>query len=433
MWLANCGGATFLDRLWTVADSEPTKYFGESYVSTAAIVILNCIASAGPVVDSLRLEAVCGLGEEVISSHWDQLESLLDRAGTQLSDPWGEEFGKRLRQNPCRTSAVTEEGLHKIMEDIAAKAANAVHLLAAITGHPAVAKTLQTSQWTRLAEHTLALGFGYARRAEAVLQRTMRGHTSGVTIDHPMFEDGGNHLLGLRSPIGGVECTHWTHPLLVTCSVFLSRYLAISTEEPKELTLQSCLFVRRFAESRLLQCELRARALLELGIEDEPVEEWVDLCISEPSDSANPSNAALYWACCGHVCALALARTAVREGGDRLQPLHEAKMRLVLLEGLAWISPPHGRDPTQTALERCRNALITLPGEDVNSPLAKAALQLLQHARDRLASRCGMCGKAAADVAKLQVCSGCKASHYCCRKCQKGDWRRHKLLCKKSK
>jgi hypothetical protein len=45
--------------------------------------------------------------------------------------------------------------------------------------------------------------------------------------------------------------------------------------------------------------------------------------------------------------------------------------------------------------------------------------------RDRCA-RCGGPGKP-----KLLVCGACKSTNYCSAECQKGDWKKHKLACKK--
>ena len=27
------------------------------------------------------------------------------------------------------------------------------------------------------------------------------------------------------------------------------------------------------------------------------------------------------------------------------------------------------------------------------------------------------------------VCTGCRSAHYCCKQCQKSDWRKHRILC----
>lgn len=46
---------------------------------------------------------------------------------------------------------------------------------------------------------------------------------------------------------------------------------------------------------------------------------------------------------------------------------------------------------------------------------------------------CNNCNKSAEEVTskKLLVCSRCKQVNYCCRECQRADWKTHKLNCKK--
>jgi hypothetical protein len=42
---------------------------------------------------------------------------------------------------------------------------------------------------------------------------------------------------------------------------------------------------------------------------------------------------------------------------------------------------------------------------------------------------CLKCGGTPADGAKLSVCSGCMSVPYCSERCQRADWKEHKLLC----
>ena len=42
---------------------------------------------------------------------------------------------------------------------------------------------------------------------------------------------------------------------------------------------------------------------------------------------------------------------------------------------------------------------------------------------------CSFCGNS---NSKLSKCSGCKTVHYCGRRCQKNDWKMHKLVCSAS-
>jgi hypothetical protein len=44
------------------------------------------------------------------------------------------------------------------------------------------------------------------------------------------------------------------------------------------------------------------------------------------------------------------------------------------------------------------------------------------------AHECDYCGN---EIANKKVCSGCKIAVYCDRDHQKGDWKRHKLLCQR--
>ncbi|KAI0315469.1 hypothetical protein OF83DRAFT_1284852 [Amylostereum chailletii] len=46
---------------------------------------------------------------------------------------------------------------------------------------------------------------------------------------------------------------------------------------------------------------------------------------------------------------------------------------------------------------------------------------------------CDGCGQHSPGGVKLKKCSACGLAHYCTKECQKGDWRRHKVICKRIK
>jgi len=39
------------------------------------------------------------------------------------------------------------------------------------------------------------------------------------------------------------------------------------------------------------------------------------------------------------------------------------------------------------------------------------------------------CDKATSNTQPLLICSGCKLASYCCKQCQRTDWKRHKQNC----
>ena len=46
------------------------------------------------------------------------------------------------------------------------------------------------------------------------------------------------------------------------------------------------------------------------------------------------------------------------------------------------------------------------------------------------ATQCTHCRKEPdGEVQKLRLCSGCGNTKYCCRECQKADWKNHKKVC----
>lgn len=45
--------------------------------------------------------------------------------------------------------------------------------------------------------------------------------------------------------------------------------------------------------------------------------------------------------------------------------------------------------------------------------------------------KCATCGEYGGEEAKLMTCSGCMLVFYCSVNCQKSDWKKHKVDCKK--
>ena len=66
--------------------------------------------------------------------------------------------------------------------------------------------------------------------------------------------------------------------------------------------------------------------------------------------------------------------------------------------------------------------------EDVGGLIEKT-MQELEKESEEHHDRCARCG--GQGNPKLLVCGACKSTKYCSAGCQKGDWKKHKLVCKK--
>jgi hypothetical protein len=137
------------------------------------------------------------------------------------------------------------------------------------------------------------------------------------------------------------------------------------------------------------------------------------------------------------------------EGGP-LGAADRQRMKLPQLLGQLDAAAAHERGgdaavgrPLDVMLEQCRQLLGLQPlpaaeqGEDERPAGAVGGIQVwhLGEARPMVERHCAHCQATASAVdaagGKLQLCSGCRASWYCSRDCQRSDWRAHKAVCRR--
>ena len=75
------------------------------------------------------------------------------------------------------------------------------------------------------------------------------------------------------------------------------------------------------------------------------------------------------------------------------------------------------------------NVIIPIQHKE-DCKMSKDMKRAVRHAVKNI--KCANCGAYGGKEGKLMKCSGCHAVHYCSSECQKADWKKHKLECKKS-
>jgi hypothetical protein len=69
--------------------------------------------------------------------------------------------------------------------------------------------------------------------------------------------------------------------------------------------------------------------------------------------------------------------------------------------------------------------------EELNMSLLERGVMTKKLVEGKVDTECNRCGKSAPPDGKLSTCSRCKLRAYCGKECQKVDWSKHKLECKK--